>query len=278
MAAHDRRQYHLGAAPGDVARHVLLVGDPERAERAARRFTSERFRGARREYRVITGEYGGLPVSVVSVGIGAGAMEIALVELCRLIEQPCFIRAGTCGSLHTQIGLGELVISQAALRMESASLGYVEPGFPAFAHAEAQLALVQAAEERGARYHVGITATAAGFYGAQARHVPGFTPRDGMLLERLVQQGVLNVEMETSCLLTLAALRGARAGAVCSVFASRTADAAIDEDEKERAQELLVSVGLDALLNLARLETERGARAHWHPGLRSSAAGGVAPR
>jgi uridine phosphorylase len=261
------RQYHLAAAPGDVAEHVLLVGDPERAERAAARMQRVRFRAAHREYVVISGEHQGLDVSVVCVGMGAGSMEIAVVELCQITEQPTFIRAGSSGALQGDIALGDLVISQGALRLESASLGYVEAGFPALAHAEAQIALVRAAEERGAPFHVGITATAAGFYGAQARSVGPLSPRDASLLTRLSQQGVKNLEMEASCLLTLATLHGARAGCVCAIFANRVAGTFISPEAMGPAEERVVDVGLAALHHLARMARERGPRPLWHDGL-----------
>lgn len=153
--------------------------------------------------------------------------------------------------------------------METASLGYVEPGFPAVAHAEAQIALVRAAVERGVRHHVGVTATAAGFYGAQGRAVAGFSPRDPELLERLTRQGVKNLEMETSCLLTIAALRGLRAGAVCAAFANRPHDSFIDEQTRARAEEDVVEVGLGALHHLAAMREQRGQLLHWHAGLQA---------
>lgn len=267
LAENDGRQYHIGAAPGDVAKHVLLVGDPERAERTAARFTNVRFHASRRDYRIYTGEHQGLELSVVCVGMGAGCMEIAIIELCQVVERPTLIRAGSSGALQPDMELGDLVITQGALRMESASLGYVDVGYPAFAHAEAQIALVRAAEEHGARYHVGVTATAPGFYGAQARHVPGFAPRDPTVVARLAQQGVKNLEMETSCLLTLAALRGLRAGAVCAIYATRYEGAFIQADAKARAEDAVVSVGLGALHHLARMEGEAANRPHWHDGL-----------
>jgi uridine phosphorylase len=244
-----------------------LVGDPERAERTAARFATIRFSTARRDYRIYTGEHEGLELSVMCVGMGAGCMEIALVELCQIVERPTMIRAGTSGALQPEIELGDLVISQGALRMESASLGYVDRGYPAFAHAEAQVALVRAAEENGARYHVGVTATAAGFYGAQGRNVPGFAPREPQLVARLAQQGIKNMDMETSCLLTLAALRGLRAGAVCAIYATRHEGVFIGEHEKASAEQALISVGLGALHHLARMERTTRGRPHWHDGL-----------
>jgi len=261
------RQYHIGAAPGDVARSVLLVGDPERAERAASRFSSVRFRAARRDYRIITGEHEGRELSVMCVGMGAGCMEIAVVELCQIVEQPMLVRAGSSGGLAPDIEPGDLVVTQGALRMESASLGYVDVGYPAFAHAEAQLALVRAADELGVRHHVGVTATAAGFYGAQGRSVPGFRPLESGLIGRLAAQGVKNLEMEASCLLTLAAVRGLRAGVVCAVFGNRQDGRFVDDATKSASEAAVVDVGLRALHHLARMEEQCAGRPHWHDGL-----------
>ena len=243
------------------------MGDPERAEQVAARFASVRFRGANREYLIITGEERGLDLSVVCVGMGSGSMEIAVVELCQIVERPTMIRAGSSGALQPEVAIGDLVISQGALRMENASLGYVDPGYPALAHAEAQIALVRAAEERKVPYHVGVTATAAGFYGAQARHVPGFEPHDPGLLDRLARQGVKNLEMEASCLLTLASLRGLRAGCVCAIFASRPRNQFISEQSKVEAEARLIDVGLDALHHLCRMTQASAGHPHWHDGL-----------
>jgi uridine phosphorylase len=267
MSDGEGRQYHIGAAKGDVARFILLVGDPERAELAAARLSELRFTSSRRDYHIYTGRQDQLELSVVCVGMGAGCMEIGIVELCQIVERPTFIRAGSAGALQPDIALGELVISQGALRMESASLGYVDAGFPAFAHAEAQLALVRAAAELRLPYHIGVTATAPGFFGAQGRSLPGFAARDRELIARLAQQGVKNLEMETSCLLTLAALRGLRAGAVCATFANRSADTLVNAAQRDKAQHDVIETGLRALHHLARMERETGAGAHWHDGL-----------
>lgn len=267
MSTPNGKQYHLGAAPGDLARYLLLVGDPERAELAASRLSQVRFTSSRRDYHIYTGDHEGLDLTVLCVGMGPGCMEIAVVELCQIVDRPTLIRAGSAGAIQPEIELGDLVIAQGALRMESASLGYVDVGYPAFAHAEAQLALVRAADELGVRFHVGVTATAPGFFGAQGRHVPGFAPRRDDLTAQLARQGIKNMEMETSCLLTLAALRGLRAGAVCATFANRHHDTVVDEAQRNQAQQDVVSTGLAALHHLARMEDQAGTRPHWHDGL-----------
>ena len=79
-------------------------------------------------------------------------------------------------------------------------------GIPAVADYEAVAALIEAAERLGHRYHVGITATAPGFFGAQGRPIPQLPIRYPDLAEEMARQRVLNFEMEASALLVLATL------------------------------------------------------------------------
>jgi uridine phosphorylase len=267
----DGRRYHIGLRPGEVAPSILFVGDPSRARRVVEaHFDSWDEPVCEREYVTYTGVYQGRPMSVMGTGMGAANTEIAVIELCQCFEDPtkiAIVRAGSCGALQPHVGLGDLVISQAAYRLEETTLAFVGPGFPAAAHPEAVIALLWAAEELGAPHHLGITATAPGFYGAQGREQPGFPPRDPNIQATLARQGVTNLEMETAALLTLSTLRGFRAGAVCAAYANRVHDTFIAEDEKGPAETRCVAVGLRALARLAEMAELRGDRPCWHPGL-----------
>lgn len=265
--SHGHRQYHVGVAPGEVAASILLVGDPARAERVSRSFDRVDVERRHREYVTFTGTHEGLPVTVVGTGMGPDNTEIAIVELCQCVEAPVMIRCGSCGGLQEDTDLGDLVITRGAFRLENTSLQFVGEGYPAVADAEVLLALVEAAAGIGRPFHVGITATAPGFYGAQGRVIPGFPSRRLGIDEELARQGVKNLEMETSCLLTLATLRGFRAGAVCAVYANRTRNAFIDEDERARAELDCTNTGLRALHLVSRMDDERGDAPYWHPGL-----------
>jgi uridine phosphorylase len=243
--------YHLNVAPGDVNPWIVLVGDPDRARRMGgllQRVDAER---AHREFVTISGRHDGLPVTFVGTGIGCDNTEIAVIELAQVVENATLIRAGTCGGLHESLDLGDLVITSGAMRLENTSLAYVDPGFPAVAHHEVVSALVDAARAERAPHQVGVTATASGFYGAQGRSVPGFAAKDPELPKRLAAQGVLNFEMEASTLLTLAMLRGFRAGVVCTVFASRTRDRFMPDAERRAAEDRCIRVALGALHGLA---------------------------
>ena len=250
------RQYHIALAPGEVADSVLLVGDPARAELVAGLMDRVELERRNREYVSFTGMHDSLRFTVVGTGIGPDNMEIAVVELCECVDASrlIMIRCGTSGALQPDIELGDLVITHGAYRLENTSLFYVGEGYPAVADPAVALALVQAATESKAPHHFGITATAPGFYGAQARDIPGFPLRRPGLLEDLRRQGIKNIEMEVSTLLTLGTLRGFRAGAVCVVFASRDSNTFMDPTHKQAAERRCVDVGIRALHRLADRE------------------------
>ncbi len=219
------RQYHIGVAPGEVSRYVLLPGDPERTDLIASIWDESRLVASHREYRTFTGKYKGAPISTTSTGIGAPSAAIAVEELLR-VGSDTFIRVGTMGAIQGDINVGDLVIAVGALRMEGTSSYYVPQGFPAIAHPEVVMALVESAEELGARYHVGILASSDSFYLGQGR--PGFrgysTPESRVLVERLQSMRIAGFEMEASVILTLSWIYGARGGAVCAVVANRVKD------------------------------------------------------
>ncbi len=267
----EGRQYHIGLRPGDVAPSILLVGDPSRARRVAEtHFESFGEPFSEREFVTYTGRYRGRPMSVMGTGMGAANTEIAIIELCQCFDDPtqlAMIRAGSCGALRPEIGLGELIVTQASYRLEETSLAFVGPGYPAAAHPEAIMSLLWAADEIGAAHHLGVTATAPGFYGAQGRELPGFPPRDNDIESKLARQGVSNLEMETSALLTLATLRGFRAGAVCATYANRVHDTFIGADDKPLAEQRCIEVGLRSLDLLAQLAERRPGKPCWHPGI-----------
>ncbi|MCA9322051.1 MAG: nucleoside phosphorylase [Planctomycetes bacterium] len=245
------RQYHIGLAPGEVAPWILTVGDPARAERLSKRLDKVRVERRNREFVTFTGEHQGLPLTVMATGIGCDNTEIAVIELCQIVENPCFIRVGTCGALQKDMNIEDLVVSTGSVRLENTSTWFVHEGFPAVAHYEVVSALVAAAKASGHAWHVGLTATGSGFYGAQGRRGSGFEPRFPDLPDQLAAMGVKNLEMETSTLFTLCAMRSFRAGAVCAVFANRPHNRFIDPQHKSRAEDRAIEVALEAFHALA---------------------------
>ena len=263
------RQYHIDLGPGELAEYILLPGDPERTARVAERFDSVEFRKQHREFASATGSHRGLRVSVVSTGIGTDNIEIVMAEILAITERPTFIRIGSCGVLREDIGLGELVITTGAVRLEATTSYFVHDGYPAVADYTAVAALVEAADRLGHRAHLGITATAPGFYAAQGRLIPKLPIRFPELAEEMARQGVVNFEMEASALLVLASLAGCRAGVVCTAYAQRVTGKFVHGAQAERAEAACIDTGLEALRLLAEMDNAvRAAGAlHWRPSL-----------
>lgn len=254
------KQYHIGLRPGDMAPNILLCGDPARVEKVAQLMTDTKPAIAHREYVTVTGRYEGIPVSVMATGMGPDNTEIALVEIAQIVKEATLIRIGSCGGLKKGVELADLVVSTGAVRLENTTSAYVCEGYPAIANHEVTAALIEAAKELKHPFHVGLTATAPGFYAPQGRTVPPFSPREPELAAKLEKMGVTNMEMEASALFILAHLAGFRAGAVCAVYANRHANKFIDEETMKKAEARCIETGLKAikLLDHRPRTTDRG--------------------
>lgn len=215
------KQYHIDCRKGDLAEYLLVPGDPERVPKIVKHWDFAREISRRREFYCFSGTYKGVPISALSSGIGPACMAIVANE-ASCIGVNTFIRVGSSGAIQEDIACGDLVISSAAVRLDGASNCYIMPEYPAVANHEVLLALIEAAESLGiSNYHVGVTATTADFYAGQSRPI-GFSKLGAKgMLQTLQKANVLNFEMETATLFTIANLYKLRAGAICAVYANR---------------------------------------------------------
>lgn len=195
-------QKHIRCVPGDVARYVLLPGDPQRAKRIAAQMEEARFVAENREYVVYTGTTGGVPVSVCSTGIGGPSASIALEELVN-VGAGVFIRVGSAGGRQKTTPIGTPIVITAAYRGEGTSKAYLPAEFPAVADLAVTNALVTAAREQGEDHRVGIAFTRDAYY-----------VQDQALNELLTRNGIEAAEQEASILFITGTHRGARVGAV----------------------------------------------------------------
>jgi uridine phosphorylase len=211
----------------------------------------------------------GRRTSVVSTGIGADNIEIVVAEILAITDNPTFVRIGSCGVLRDDIDLGDLVISTGAVRLETTTNWFVHEGYPAVADYRAVAALAEAANRLGHKAHLGITATAPGFFGAQGRPIPQLPIRFPGIADEMTRQGVVNFEMEASALLVLAGLAGCKAGVVCTAYAQRVSGEFVQGDQRDRAEAACIDTGLEALSLLAEMDEAVHAQKalHWRPSL-----------
>ena len=106
---------HIAAEKGDIAERILLPGDPLRAK-----FIAETFLENPKQYTSIrnilgfTGTYKGVPVSVQGTGMGIPSISIYTHELIHEFGCKKLIRVGTCGGMHPDVKLRDVLIAQGA--------------------------------------------------------------------------------------------------------------------------------------------------------------------
>ena len=256
-------QYHIQCKSGDINKYVLLPGDPARTDLIAQNWDESKFIAFHREYKSFSGKIANIPVSTCSTGIGGSSSAIAIEELANL-GADTFIRIGTCGAINENINCGDLIICSGAVRHDGTSANYVELAYPAMADHEIILALIEACEKLGKKYHVGISCTTASFHAGQAR--PGFKNFSQSFhrekIKDLTQARVLNFEMEAATIFTLANLYGLRAGAVFTVVADRNKNKFIYSGVDDS-----IIIANEAVKILAGWDKLKGERKYFYPGL-----------
>ncbi len=220
--ADSEKQYHIGCKRGDLANYLLVPGDCDRVQKIASFWDEFHEVCCHREFKSFTGKYKGVPISVMSSGIGPAAMAI-LVNEASHVGVETLVRVGSTGAIQKDIACGDLVISVGAVRFDGTSKHYIGIEYPAVASYEVMLALMEAAERLDVKYHVGITATSSDFYAGQARSSFNKSKKSetASFIQMLRRANVLNFEMECATLFVLSSLFDLRAGAVCAVYANR---------------------------------------------------------
>ena len=254
----EGRQYHIALERGELSEYVLLVGDPGRVAKVSARWDEVELDRTNREITTATGTYRGMRLSCMSTGMGTDNVEIVLAEVMEITDAATFIRIGSSGALQPEIALGDLIISTGAVRLENTTDFYVHPGFPAIAHRDVVWALEAACREGGHPHHVGLTATASGFYAPQGRAMRTLPVRYPELADELRRQRVANLEMESSALFVLAHLAGLRSGTICAAYAQRTDGTFLEGAAKEAAEARCIDAGLAGIHLLWQVDTQGG--------------------
>ncbi len=199
---------HIGAEPGQIAPHVLMPGDPLRARWIAETMLEDAtcYTEVRGMYGY-TGTWNGHPVSVQGSGMGLPSISIYLNELFADYDVQSVIRVGSCGALTPELRLRDVVIASGACTDSSVNrIRFEGLDYAPVADFDLLRKAYDAARSQQVTTRVGLLMSSDSFY----------HPRPE-LVSRMVEYGVLAVEMEASALYTLAAKYQRRALAVCTV-------------------------------------------------------------
>ena len=238
--------FHLGLTQKmlDGATVAIVPGDPDRVKRIAELMDNATFLASHREYTSYLAYIDAKPVVICSTGIGGPSTSIAVEELAQLGVRT-FLRVGTTGAIQEHINPGEVIVTQAAVRLDGASLHFAPLEFPAVADFQTTAAMVEACRETGVEPHIGITASSDTFYPGQERYdtVSGrVTRRFKGSMQEWQDLGILNYEMESSTLFTMCAANGWRAACVAGVIVNRMQQEIPDESTMKKTEVSAISI------------------------------------
>ena len=193
---------HNGAKLGEIAKTVLMPGDPLRAKFIAENFLEDvvQFNTVRNMFGY-TGTYEGKRISVMGAGMGMPSMGIYSYELFNFYDVDNIIRIGTAGSLNENVHLRDVVIGLGASTDSNYASQYCLPGtFAPIASYDLVSSAVEVAKENNINAVVGNILSSDVFYSA-----------DKTALDKWRSMGILAVEMEAAALYMNAAKSGKNA-------------------------------------------------------------------
>lgn len=190
------KQPHIQLDESLAVKKAIVVGDPARVDIVKSVLENPQDITYNREFKSAIGTFKGHKILVLSTGIGAPSMVIALEEL-KAIGVESVIRVGSCGAMDRSFKVGEIMVVTGAVRDEGLTEKYVPKDFPAIPSSEL---LMRAMKQTEIPVKCGIARSHDGFYMDNNTEVEDFWSR----------KQVLGADMETSALYVVGRLRGLR--------------------------------------------------------------------
>ena len=232
---------HIDASPEDIAKTVLMPGDPLRSEFIAKNYLDSPvlFNNVR-GVQGYTGKYRGVPVSVMASGMGMPSIGIYSYELYNYFGVENIIRVGSAGAMQENIRLRDIVMGMGACTESGFVNQYHLPGvFSPIADFGLLCAAVKQAEKLGVNYHVGNLLSSDHFYYDD--------PEDNVKWRKM---RVMAVEMEAAALYMNAARAGKCALAICTVSDHLINCEALTTGERQTSFNQMIEVALNTVYSL----------------------------
>lgn len=230
------KTFHNEAEPGQIAKTVLMPGDPLRAKYIAETYLEDVvcYNHVRGMYGY-TGNYHGQPVSVQGSGMGIPSMGIYAYELFQHYGAENLIRIGTAGAIHTDVAVGDIVFAMGCCTNSGFAGQYHLPGtFSPVADYSLLEKAVGIARKSGVRFHVGNVFSSDVFYEDQTGEKAVWA-----------KMGVLIQEMETFSLYCTAARTGKRALSILTAGSSIHTNTAMTNEQREQNLDLMIRCALE---------------------------------
>ena len=235
---------HISAEKGQIAKTVLMPGDPLRAKKIAETFLENPVRiNEVRGMLGFTGSYKGKPVSVMGSGMGMPSIGIYSYELFTQYDVENIIRLGSAGGYLADLALYDVVMATGAWT-ESSYAHTMSGAQEQIAYPSEQLnkSLAQSASGQNIPLRTGVIHSSDVFYrepwqGEEPPYWHGI--RD--------EKGCVAVEMESYALFHNAKATGKNAACLLTISDSLVTWEATSAEEREKGFVNMMKIALEAL-------------------------------
>lgn len=230
---------HIEAKSGEIAKSVLMPGDPLRAKFVAETFFDNPFEFNKvRGMLGYTGKYKGKDISVMGSGMGMPSMGIYAHELYNFYDVKNIIRIGTAGSLHSELKIKDIVIAQGACTNSNFASQYNLNGtFAPISSFELLKSAVEFADLADINYKVGNVLSSDTFYDDNDRGI-----------ENWIKMGVYCVEMETAALYMIAKRYNKNALGIFTISDSIITGESTTSKERQESFTKMMEIALDTAI------------------------------
>ncbi|MGI6070533.1 MAG: purine-nucleoside phosphorylase [Blautia sp.] len=219
---------------GDIAKKVLMPGDPLRAKFIAETYLDDVvcFNQVRNMLGY-TGTYHGEPVSVMGGGMGMPSIGIYTYELYHMYGVEQIIRVGSAGAIQDEVKLGDVVVAAGACTDSNYAYQYQLPGtYAPIASFDLAVKAAGFAAKHGTPFHVGNVLSSDIFYNAMPVN------------DCWRKMGVLCVEMEIAALYMNAAAAGKEALGLLTISDHLYREEAMSPEERQLGFGKMIEIAL----------------------------------
>ena len=237
MAKNQCPTPHISAQYGEIAKSVIMAGDPLRAKLMAERYLANAVQVNNvRSMLAFTGEYKGKKVTVMGHGMGIPSIGIYTYELYNFYDVETIIRVGSAGSLHKDLHLGDIVVAQGSCHNSNYGIQFELPGvYAPIADFDLCRKAAESAEKFGYRYRVGNVFSSDSFYTENAHN------------DKWINMGVLCVEMEAPALYMNAARAGKKALVMITMSDNIVTGEAMSAEQRQTSFTNMMDVAFDII-------------------------------
>ena len=234
---------HNSAEKGEIAKTVIMPGDPLRAKYIAEKYlTDYKLVNDVRGMYAYTGLYNGKKITVMAHGMGMPSMGIYAYELYKFYDVDEIIRIGSCGAYLEEMKLFDIILATSVYTESSFALTLNNDlCHVAYSDEDLNIKIGKVAYQNGIKLYRGMTACLDCF-DVYMTDISKFFDR--------MPKGVkpIAAEMEAFALFYVAKMLGKKAACLMSVVDSKYIKEVATSEEREQGLDKMIKLALDAAI------------------------------